>query len=284
MQAHRGGLLPAGRGIRPRPVPDLRLARPEPRGADGAVGDEERREGRRRGQLPAAAPVRPAEPLGAEMETFWNGTSATSRRDRRRSWRFPRSRRRWFGGWAGFRSGGAKSPLLETLAATYAAASPRGMDVYVWTGEQLGRCYAGTRGERKRIKTANRGNEAKSSPAGSRARRSQAYLLSGGTSKSMSESKSMSKSKSMSMSKSMSKSKSTISGEALSRSPPPYEGGVRGGRPLQSPPPHRAPSKTKPNPPQARPQALHPYGDARLSGALCGQRILRNRLGALRMA
>ena len=37
VQAHRGGLLPAGRGVRPRPVPDLPAARPEPRRIAGQV-------------------------------------------------------------------------------------------------------------------------------------------------------------------------------------------------------------------------------------------------------
>ena len=54
----------------------------------------------------AAAPVRPAEPLCTEMETFWNGTAESSRRAPRR-WKSRNSRRRWSDVWAVFPSGAA---------------------------------------------------------------------------------------------------------------------------------------------------------------------------------
>ena len=78
----------------------------------------------------AAAPVRPAEPLCTEMETFWNGTAQSGRRAAP-AVEIPQQPAPLVRRLGGFPFWRGESPLLETLGATYAAASPRGLDVYV---------------------------------------------------------------------------------------------------------------------------------------------------------
>jgi hypothetical protein len=72
----------------------------------------------------------PGEPLSAEVETFWNGTA-----DRIEDAcgvveipRVPAALPRRLGGFPFWRG---VAPFLDTLGATYAKASPRGLDVFL---------------------------------------------------------------------------------------------------------------------------------------------------------
>ena len=135
LQAHRGGLLPAGRGVRPRPLPDLHAPGPEPRGPDdpaGSVGPAGRRR-RRLGRGVAAAP----RALDPEPAAFWEGCRRAELEEPCGAVEMPREPSalpRRLGGFPFWRG---QSPFLDTIGAIYTKASPRGLDVYLGpaTGE-----------------------------------------------------------------------------------------------------------------------------------------------------
>ena len=138
LQAHRGGLLPAGRGVRPRPVPDLHPPRPEPRRPHEPAGTDRiagRR--RRRSDRDPSAPARAPERRDRDILGRSRRTARRSRRRGRNPARAVGAPRR-LGGFPFWRG---QSPFLDTLSAIYTEASPRGLDVFL--GPAIGAVQSG---------------------------------------------------------------------------------------------------------------------------------------------
>ncbi len=96
--------------------------------------------------VPAAASVRAAEPLGVGMAEFWDGLASVRNEDEPAPVvEIPREAGALIRRLGGFPFWRGEVPILEALGATYAAASRRGMEVYVGpvSGSELGGQGAG---------------------------------------------------------------------------------------------------------------------------------------------